>query len=147
MIRNAFNRREMRPAAYGNQDAFGGVFALPHPDRMRPGDNTAPGNQLNPGIIKQVLVDTGKTVKFSIFAGNEAAPVMTPGNAIIAVSVIITPAKPDGILYLGREEGAKHQQLFGNTAPQHAGAAGAVLLNHGDFCAMASGDAAGPHSP
>ena len=132
MFGKAGHVRDLRPAAGRHQNSFSRQFAVADIDTVRPGDDAAPLDQFDTGILQQGTVNPLQPVEFGILCGDKSRPVMTIDAHL--------PAIAGGIGGIGRKGRAIHQQFFRNTAADDAGAAGTAFFNHRHARTMAGGN-------
>src|SRR5262249_35479820 len=123
-------------AAGGHQDVARRVAPAAHLDGVGLDDAGPPLDQRDPGVAKQAQVDAVEPVELPVLGRDEAGPIEAglPREA---------PAEAGGVGEVVVEVGSVDQELLGDAAAEHAGAAHPDLLADGHAGAVRAGAAAG----
>ena len=107
-------------------------------DRVRIHELGPLHDDLDAGLGHVLVIDTFEAGDLLVLVGDQHVPVEFRARH--------RPAEAAGILEILDVMAGIDEQLLGDAAADHAGAAEAIFLGDGDLGAMAGGQTAGPHA-
>ena len=128
----------LRPAAGGDQDMFGGMTLTVDFNFIGAGYFRVTFDQGHTAVDQQVAINTVETIDLAVFVGDQGRPVK--------VGLTQAPAKPRGLLEIFSKVRAVHQQLFRHAANVHAGTAQIAAFCYSHFCAKTCGKTCSTHA-
>ena len=136
----AFNPFPARDNRRSRREGFGRDLAAEflEMDRVRVLDEGAILENGNAGIVQHAAIDARDARDLLILVGDERRPIETRARDV--------PAETAGILEFFRERAGIDQELLGDAAAHHAGAAKLVVLGDGDARSHLRGDPRGAHA-